>query len=158
MLNGCGTGEHEETPVIQMENPFRTTPNPRDKTLHLQAEADDCSGADSKVEDVEVQETPDEVIVDASLRVEDINSLDCEIRTVGDDFDVRLERPLGERLVIDNAQAKGTVIWSPQRRKDILRRLQVDSSDAEALIRSKLPAAQNTSCSGNRGKYFACTV
>jgi hypothetical protein len=155
--SGCGGG-HEKTPVIGVENPFRTTPSPHDTTLHLVADVDDCSDAAGEVVGEKVRETQTEVIVEARMHVSDVNPLECEIRTVRDYFTIQLKRPLGQRQVIDNAGGKGTVIWSPQVREALLRRLAIRSSDAEAAIRSKFPAAEHPNCGRGHGKGFSCTV
>ena len=145
-----------ESPQLVLERKITRPPEPEDTVLRLIATDVDSGVGDDEVTDVQVDEGTAEIAIDASLRID--NQFGCEIRTAHEPFTVHLSEPLGQRLIVDDSRGAGTVIWSPQIRNEILRRQRLDSSDAKALIRSKLPAAQDTSCSGNRGKYFACTV
>jgi hypothetical protein len=145
-----------EDPRIKVLAPLRTPPGPEDTALRLQADVEACSGADAEVVDVTVEEAETEILVDAGLRVED--EWFCEIRTVREDFAVELDRPLGQRLVIDNSAGDRSVIWSPDRRRHVLGRLQVTTSDTEAFIRSKFPAGENTDCIRRVPAEFTCTI
>jgi hypothetical protein len=152
VLGGLGA----EDPTLKVLAPLRTPPAPEDTTLRLRADVEACSGADAEVVDVTVEEAETEVAIDAGLEVED--EWFCEIRTVGDDFAIELDRPLGQRLVIDSSGGDRSVIWSPDRRRSVVRRLQVDTSDVEAFIRSKFPAGENTDCGRRVPAEFTCTI
>jgi hypothetical protein len=158
LLNSCSAENGSDQPEVKLSNPLRITPGPQDTSLQLFATGvDGCDNGDHKVVDVTVEETETEVVVSAGVQLD--NQPFCESRYVHEDFAVDLERPLGQRLVIDNSRGRRKVIWSPQRRKNILRRVQVNTADAEALIRSKFSAApENTRCFSYGAKYFSCPI
>jgi hypothetical protein len=156
LMSGCSVGVEE--PTLEVKAPLGAPPAPEDTHLHLEAGADACENADAEVVDVTVRETETEVVIDAGLRIGG-GSFGCDIRTVGDDFSVELDRPLGRRLVIDNSRDDRAVIWSPQMRRDVLRRLRVNRFDAEAFVRSEFPAGENTNCVAyGRTPNFSCTL
>lgn len=146
LISGCSLGASVKEPTLDMAEPLVAPPAPKDTDLRLEAGGvDACTDADLEVVDVTVRETETEVVINAGLRVSG-GSFGCDVRTVGDDFSVELDRPLGRRLVVDDSRGHRAVIWSPQRRRQVLRRLQVTRFDAEAFLRSKFPAAENTKC------------
>jgi hypothetical protein len=156
LMSGCPVGAQQEDPTLKVVAPLRTPPDPEDTSLRLLASVDACPDADAEVVDVTVEETETEVLIDAGLRVG--NGWFCEIRTAQADFAVDLDRPLGQRLVIDNSGGDRSVIWSPERRRSVLRRLQVTRSDAEAFVRSKFPGGENIDCGRRVPAEFSCTL
>jgi hypothetical protein len=159
LLSGCSDEEHAAT--LRVTNPFKDAPGPTDTRLQLVAEGvEGCSDGDHEVVDVTVEETDTEVVVGAEIRTGREFSLTiCEIRDIQERFVVELDRPLGRRLVIDDSRGGREVIWSPQRRAEFVRAQRLNPSDAEALLRSKFPAAEAIQCGGGGGgRYFGCSV
>ena len=146
-----------EEPTLRLAAALKAPPGPRDTTLHLVATGvDACDSGDHEAVDVTVAETETEIVVEAGLRIDDQPF--CEIRTASDDFVVELDRPLGARRVIDGSKGERSVIWSPQRRKEVLARREVTSSDADRFMRSRFPGGEEIECGGSGPVIFLCTL
>jgi hypothetical protein len=157
LLSGCSTGADRVEPALRMDQVLRMPPAEEGSTLHLVTDdVEGCSGADHDVVDVSVEETDTEVILDAGVEVR--SEPFCEIRSVIEDFTIELDRPLGQRVVIDDSRGRRSVIWSPEIRQSVLRRLGVTSSDAAAFVRAKFSGAQEISCRSMGPVLFGCTV
>jgi len=156
-MSGCSSGADREEPALKLGGVLRMPPDPHDTNLHLvTSDVEGCSGADHEVVDVSVEETKTEIVIGASLEVSDEPL--CEIRSVQEDFTVDLDRPLGRRLVIDKSRGHRSVIWSPRMRRAVLRRLRVNSSDAEEFIRSKFPGGADVKCVRAGPILFSCSL
>jgi hypothetical protein len=157
LMSGCSIGADREDPALRIDRALRMPPGPDDVRLRLVAtDVEGCSGADHRVVDVSVEETETEVVIDAELKVSDEPL--CEIRYVFEDFTVQLERPLGQRMVIDNSRGGRSEIWSPRMRSAVLQRLRVTSSDAEALLWSEFPGGRDVRCDAFRAVEFLCKL
>jgi hypothetical protein len=155
-LAGCG-GEGGEKATLKINDLLKAPPAPRDASLSLIASGvEACVGGDHEVADVTVDESDTEVVIDAEIRTDDQPL--CELRTAQEEFTVDLDGPLGQRVVIDDSRGQRLVIWSPEKRRDILRRLRINSADAEAFIRVEYPAADHTRCVDHAPDRFYCTV
>jgi len=156
LASGCSIGEQVEEPALYVAKPLKAPPGPQDTSLHIGASVEACDSATAEVVDVSVREAETEVVIDAGVRI-DGNGFFCEIRAAQDDFTVELDRPLGARRVIDDSRGEQSVIWSPERRQDVLARLSVTRSDAERFLRSRLPGGERVDC-GRRSPLFICTL
>ena len=156
LASGCSIGGQDEEPALYVAKPLKALPGPQDTSLHIGASVEACDSATAEVVDVSVRETDAEVVIDAGLRI-DGNGLFCEIRSAGDDFTVELARPLGGRRVIDDSRGERSVIWSPERRQEVLARLSVTRSDAERFLRSRFPGGDKVVCD-RKSPLFICTL
>jgi hypothetical protein len=155
LMCGCSIGADRKEPALRVNEALRMPPGPDDVRLQLvTTDVEGCSGADHRVVDVNVEQTEAEVVIEADLKVG--NEPFCEIRSVQEDFAVQLDRPLGERLVIDTSRGRRSVIWSPKMRRAVFRRLRVTRSDAEAFLRSEFPGGQDVRCDTFRAIEFLC--
>jgi len=50
------------------------------------------------------------------------------------------------------------VIWSPQRRKEVMARRAVTGADAERFMRSTFPGGEDVECGGGGPAVFICTL
>jgi hypothetical protein len=157
LLAGCSLGADQKEPALKIDGALRNPPSPQDASLRLKtSDVKGCSGADHEVVDVSVEETEAEIVIEAGLEVGE--ELLCEIRSVQEDFTVELDRPLGRRLVIDSSRGERSVIWSPQMRRAVLHRLQVNTSDALAFILSKFPGGEDVRCITYGPVLFSCSL
>ncbi len=157
-MAGCSTGADHKAPALKLGGVVRHPPGPHDTALRLRTtDVQGCSSADNKVVNVHVDETEEQIVVGADLELP--NELGCEIRPVGEDFTIELDRPLGQRLVINNSRGNRSVIWSPERQRALMDRLRVTSADAEGFMRSKYPVASKARCSATDNPIlFACEL
>ena len=157
-LAGCGAGGDVESPKLSMDDIGRNQPGPRATTLHLVAgDVEGCSEGETEVLDVNVDESGTEVVVDASLRTGS-SLLSCEIRTVRDSFEVTLDRPLGERHVIDDSRGEHAVIWSPELRQEVVRAKGHSLGDARRAVLAAYPGTHRQSCARFGVGLFKCTT
>ena len=157
-MAGCSGGTDHEAPALKLGGVVRHPPGPHDTALRMRTtDVQGCSSADNEVVNVNVDETAEEIVVGADLELP--NELGCEIRPVREEFTIELDRPLGRRLVIDDARGRHSVIWSPKRQRALMDRLRVTSSDAEEFMRSTYPVATDARCSATDDPLlFACEL
>ena len=85
-------------------------PQPEDTVLRLAVgDVDTCGSGNDRVIKPEVDESRSKVVVRASLEIH--HTFPCDTGTAEDTVTVSLQRPLGNRTVIDDSRGLMTVIW-----------------------------------------------
>ena len=124
---------------------------PEDTELQLRAGGvDGCADTERKVVDLSVDETPKEVVIDASLEVHE--EFSCDSGTPWTLFIAPLKAPLGDRTVIDNSRGERTVIWSAEI-GERFRGLSVES--AKRFLLSKR-SGTDARCIRHNAHFFGC--
>lgn len=113
VLSASANSVEVEEPILKIEDLAGEPPARSDRNLALVASFDDtCDSDEDRVVDVEVRETSREVAISAGLEVH--RELPCRLRKAERAFEVRLERPLGERAVIDDSRGEHRLIYEAE--------------------------------------------
>lgn len=149
-----------KSPMLRLTDLRKTQPGPEATKLRLAAyDFESCTPEEKETEvaALKVDETPDEVIIKASLRIYEGKGI-CEIYSASEGLVVTLDRPLGQREVVDDSRGLQKVIWSPAMRGDVLRALQVTARDAERFIDAEYPGTHKETCTRFEIHLFACST
>lgn len=149
-----GSDSHVDTAkFLVVAHPQQQLPGPGARELRLQAfGGQECPGS-AHVTSIKTAETNAAVLVSASFRVE--ASGYCELRTAMGAFEIKLQRPLGQRVVVDNSRGRRRVIWSPELREKHRKTAELTNSDALRFAVLKFPQAADSKCMPV-GPYFEC--
>jgi len=155
MLTGCSTEGETSTAAktLAIAHPQQQLPGPGARKIRLQATGgQECPGT-AHVTDIKTKESDAAVLVSASFQIEPSGY--CELRTARGHFDITLQRPLGQRVVIDNSRGRRRVIWSPEIREKNRTTADLTSSDALQFATSRFPQAAGSRCIPV-GPYYEC--
>jgi hypothetical protein len=110
VLVHASTSTDVKSPRLTIYEGRSHPPERQDTVLRLAAgDVDGCQSDKDRLIDPQVVESPDEVVVRASLEIH--HEFPCDSGTARDAFTVNLQHPLGNRTVIDDSRGLGTVIW-----------------------------------------------
>jgi hypothetical protein len=160
VIDATTVSSEVKQPLLNLPRPRSNHPDPSSTTLHLNAggltlcfpEEDE-----PKIEDLAVRETQAEVIIRGTVRVFEGEN-NCEVNGGGVDFDVRLERALGKRQIVDESRGLHRVIWSPALRRMVLRALAYSNADAERFALSALSGNHSAKCFRYGVRAFSCSA
>jgi hypothetical protein len=158
--NPFSTESHVEEALVNLPNLRYNVPGPRATELLLVAggvELCTPSKKDPEIEGLEVKETEKAVIANASVRIYEGDGI-CEVHIGGVDFTAHLDRPLGNRLVVNESRGFRRVIWSPTRRDQVQRALRYNPIDAERAVLARYPGTHKQDCVRFGIRLFACTT
>jgi hypothetical protein len=151
---GCGSSEAVKPAKVTIADVVQSQPLPGDTELNLIAGGvGSCGGAQAT--EIQTEETGSEVVVRASLRVED-SGFGCEVRNATDGFTVMLDKPLRNRQVIDDSKGRRVVIWSSQVKAGIDAGQALTESDAQEFLLERRDGS-DPRCVRVNARFFGCT-
>jgi hypothetical protein len=121
---------------------------------------EECAEPDRHVTDIHVEETPSEVVVTASLKVDAARDVGiaCEIRNVSAPFIAPLKQPLGARSIVGGFRDARRVISTASRRREVADAAQIRPEQAERFLRRRYPSNTAITCNRYVPERFQCVV
>jgi hypothetical protein len=146
-------------PVLNLRRPIQNQPGPDATALQLGAGGLTlCDpGKPPELKALTKRETNSEVILRSSVRVYDEEN-GCEEYDGGVDVNVRLDRPLANRQVVDESRGEHRVIWSPALRRMVVGALAWSAPDVEKRVLSAMPGTHSAKCFRIGVSAFTCSA
>lgn len=119
-----------------------------------------CVGEDGKQPELdrfEVEQAQREITIRASLRVFERGGPSCEVSFANVPQVVDLDRPLGNRVVIDDSREEHRVISSPAIRDEFARASRRTLQEATRFIAEEFPAGEEPYCLRSAPHGFFCS-
>ena len=140
--------------VIRLNSAARAETGPDATKLRLVASgADSCLTGNDELQNLQVDETRREVVVEVELRI-DSRPL-CEAREAYVPFVVALERTLSRRVVLDGGGDRRE-ISAPARYARFVEATTATEDEAIRFIREEFPRATTVDCIRSKQVRFAC--
>jgi hypothetical protein len=158
-MSNRSEASHVTKALVSLRDPPLNHPGPEATSLQLAAGGLTLCfpSKEPQVARLKVDQTGTAVVIRASVKVYEGED-GCEETQGGVDLNVALDRPLGQRQVVDESQGIRRVIWSPAMRQMVLRALAYSTADAERFLAGRFPGTHKQTCARFGVRLFACST